>query len=565
MNLTFAQCLSARLPRIRLAVAVGFQISDSTDQLLNPTVSHIKMIRDTSMKVPVLAKDDFEPFCIMKAVKTLSYLERVVDSVFSTISNRILQSQARVNSMTSRISSAQTAIEELNDPSKVITIISPLKFPGPERPTQYPPITQSMPRFAPEVVTSSSIVVTEALRNVVEDEDSSFEFERDPIIKPHQLRSANLGRSPADLNAMSSLLLFQTNENPYRMGTTIDNFEGKCGQASLAEKEKARIPAAPNSIFDVGVLPDIGDSEFMFRRQLGGAPPLELPDNIPGLVGIADLGFGIDDADMDIVPSLYNFEPSEGRGTNRQLTNELASTVVPPHGVDAEFPVLSSISPNPPPPPSRVIGATSDAGERGAPSSPETTTIPRSHPDERVQISASGRGEAMPPPPSFPVAAPQRASRRVTTPGELDQRTALSSVPDPVSHQPHTGRVAEGDQARRLEPPGALTRGQREVRANFLDLINRQTVTLKRVTMDDAPRAPESHMDEFTSRILQRGQAMAGNDVQERRRILDLPQAPPAEPAAILVRSPNGMVFAMPSHSDVDLDVSTDSPTSEWE
>ena len=58
------------------------------------------------MKIPVLANDDFEPFCILKAVHTLSYLEKAVSNVFATITKKILDEQSKVSKITQRIASA---------------------------------------------------------------------------------------------------------------------------------------------------------------------------------------------------------------------------------------------------------------------------------------------------------------------------------------------------------------------------------------------------------------------------------------------------------------------------
>ena len=109
------------------------------------------------LQVPVLAKDDFEPFCDMKAVKTLAYLESVVDSVFSTISNRIREEQSRVANLTGRIQTAQQAMEKLNDPTKVVTIFTPLKFVGEDEQPAYRPISQFMEK--PRLLMPNSYVL----------------------------------------------------------------------------------------------------------------------------------------------------------------------------------------------------------------------------------------------------------------------------------------------------------------------------------------------------------------------------------------------------------------------
>jgi hypothetical protein len=105
-----------------------------------------KMMGSIPMKVPVLAKDDFEPFCVMKAVKMLGFLKKAVDAVFGTISQRIQEEQSRVSNIAERIASAQGAIDCLNDSSTVVTILTPLKFAGDELPAKYQPLAQYVPQ-----------------------------------------------------------------------------------------------------------------------------------------------------------------------------------------------------------------------------------------------------------------------------------------------------------------------------------------------------------------------------------------------------------------------------------
>lgn len=237
------------------------------------------------MKIPVLANDDFEPFCILKAVHTLSYLEKAVSNVFATITKKILDEQSKVSNITQRIASAQSAINDLNEPSKIITITSPSKMDGPEFPNYYSPITQFIPKIEPERVTGHSIQYNEAFTNIEYKEDETFNFQRPKIVNEQKLNSPNLGRTPEFTHSIPSLLVFGTNENPYKESFCIENFNEK-KKSKNNDDDSFKIPDAPSSILSIEEMPDFGENEMIFISSKENCPAFELPENIPGLSNV---------------------------------------------------------------------------------------------------------------------------------------------------------------------------------------------------------------------------------------------------------------------------------------
>jgi hypothetical protein len=77
-----------------------------------------------------------------------------------------------------------------------------------------------------------------------------------------------------------------------------------------------------------------------------------------------------------------------------------------------------------------------------------------------------------------------------------------------------------------------------------------------------------NHMDELMARIRQRGQAMAGKDIAERRALLDLPpkkpvEAEPAKPGEV-VTGDNGISFAIKEDSGAN-SPSGSTENSDWD
>lgn len=340
------------------------------------------------LQVPVLANDDFEPFCDMKVVKTLAYLENVVDSVFSTISNRIKEEQNRVSNLSSRIANAQEAMVRLNDPSKVVTVFTPLKFCCGDEPPAYHPISQFIQPKQPEYVTGKSVVVTEALTNTVYGEDQNFIFKAEPIVQRDQLRSAGLGRSPEYINSTSSLLLFHTNENPYRDTIGIDNLEGKISNFE-EEKVVRSIPNAPDSINTISFLPEIDTGGFAFLPNIDNIPTFDLPTNLPNLGNIADLGINLDTSAFDFSPS--DFMMIGGSGFTAGGAPPDGSAPPPPPS-DGSLPPPPPGAPGggaPPPPPPPPPAAAGGAGVPPPPPPPPPPANLPPPPSPDIKLSSA--------------------------------------------------------------------------------------------------------------------------------------------------------------------------------
>ena len=110
-------------------------------------------------------------------------------------------------------------------------------------------------------------------------------------------------------------------------------------------------------------------------------------------------------------------------------------------------------------------------------------------------------------------------------------------------------------------------------RSTFLDLIKNPPIKLRRVNKDEPPKkaapAPAASsgggdlISELTARIQRRRQAMAGEQITERRQLLNLPPTP-AQPApeANIVQTPVG-AFSIPEGDSSSEEESSSS--SEWD
>jgi hypothetical protein len=106
-----------------------------------------------------------------------------------------------------------------------------------------------------------------------------------------------LGRLPHYLPSVSSLLLFNTAENPYKSFTTLDNLLGvDRGAREVAQKE---VGAAPTTITEGDVLPEFGVTGYGYKPKPPPLPEFSLPTSLP-MLNIAEIAWsGGDAADAD--------------------------------------------------------------------------------------------------------------------------------------------------------------------------------------------------------------------------------------------------------------------------
>jgi len=181
-----------------------------------------------------------EAFC--QIVDALDGLDKVVDSIFSKVVDRVNKEKSKVDAIKSRIDTAQARVNHLSSlTSKATTVLSPAKYPAPAH----------LEGFRPGFVESAMTKPKHSKYNLVEHPHLSVVNVRDPLIDASVMietqtgyadsrdKSAQewegLGRLPETLKSISGLLLFNTSENPYKVYVSLDNL---AGSDVVAERER---------------------------------------------------------------------------------------------------------------------------------------------------------------------------------------------------------------------------------------------------------------------------------------------------------------------------------------
>ena len=337
---------------------------------------------------------------LSQALDNLQHLDAVITDLFSRITHRVTTQRQSIAAINTRITAASNKVNTLAaNPSRVTTLLSAAKYPAPRQLADYKRVN--------ELSQVSSVVgshVDERTRRDDWTDDERYFQQQQPrhLIKRHSRfiptpptdtsalftalskarltrtehvtdeAAEGLGRLPAYLPSISSVLLFNSDENPYKQYSSVNNLEGVGGQ----DRQQAAVgpSAAPKSIVEGADLPTFSAYQFEYKPVIGDLPTFNLPANLP-LGMIADIQFGSADNLSSIAPS------SAANTLTLPNLSQLALPTLSLPTVSTLPPVSAASAPAPPPPPPPPAAP-----------SPSAFTAPNAPPP--------------PPPPSAPDAPP---------------------------------------------------------------------------------------------------------------------------------------------------------------
>lgn len=160
------------------------------------------------------------------------------------------------------------------------------------------------------------------------------------------MHKEGLGRLPAYIPSVSSVLLFNSDTNPYQEYTTLDNLLGE-DRAEVEEKEK-QLAVAPTTLIDGDILPEVGAIDFGYKPKMKELQHFDLPSNL-ALPNIADMQWSAGEGEQQsIAPSVFveSTLPSLPAIEAAPSSAPSGSTSAPP----AAPPPQNNAAPPPPPP-----------------------------------------------------------------------------------------------------------------------------------------------------------------------------------------------------------------------
>ena len=318
--------------------------------------------------VPVILPDLRKEESIRQLVDALEYLDAVANDIFNRISFRVGENRDQLTSLNNRINVAQAKIDKLRSSStKATRVFAPPKYPAPQSLSHYQSVFHDVHSDLHKVRKSRVVCtsrVPEVTREVLKSKrkppyvlklDKKKKFREGVVVDDVEQIGEGLGSLPRHIESVSSLLLFNTAENPYKKYVILDPLSGAQTKTREAVDQENQLPDAPESILKGEMLERGPQDSTIYQPIMADLPELEVPLSLPTLTHVAfdeaysaELGPSIAPSLANTnVPDLPNLaEPSSVTTTDILPEPTRSSGPPPPPG-----PAPAAPPPPPPPPP----------------------------------------------------------------------------------------------------------------------------------------------------------------------------------------------------------------------
>lgn len=190
------------------------------------------IMSDQGYSVPTIPPDLRREETILQIADALEYLEKVANDVFTSISSRVAENRTRLQKVNDRVSLAQARVDKLKGSNKATKVFASSKYPAEDEQQNYKTLCTATEgvkvakrkhyRVHSKHPPTDERVLREKLLffNVHLNTKSKKDVDN---------KGEGLGGLPRSVPSISSLLLFNTSENPYVLSPSVfKNCNGKC-------------------------------------------------------------------------------------------------------------------------------------------------------------------------------------------------------------------------------------------------------------------------------------------------------------------------------------------------
>lgn len=173
---------------------------------------------DKPLNVPLVPSELRREETIQQICDSLQYLDNVAQRVFTSISSKVAENRRQLQTINDRILTAQARIDTLKGSNKATQVFAGAKYPAAEEERMYTTVFTEEEKLKyvtrPGYKVRSKFVAVD--EKMVKDKLQFFNVKLKSGSKPKlsQVQEEGLGHLPPNLNTVSSLLLFNTSENP---------------------------------------------------------------------------------------------------------------------------------------------------------------------------------------------------------------------------------------------------------------------------------------------------------------------------------------------------------------
>lgn len=336
--------------------------------------------------LPVIFQDLRQEEALLQMFDSLQFLENTVNDVYDRISKRVANERGRISAVTNRLAGAKEKLAVMKGNTKTTTVFSPPKYPAPKRLEDFAPLYNTINPESKVVHPDYDLDEdAEGIRLARRQASQDFEFlvqmnSEEPESDPQ----VGLGRLPKYVPSVSSLLLFNTSENPYKEFKLYDNTAGEDFQKQ-AEAEKS----IAGGLKEMDFLGHDREDEG-FKPAHRPAPEIPFPSMLPGLDS-AEMNWKLE----DIAHELPDIHPS-------MVKNNLPALPPPASTVNAaDMPDLPAVEA--PPAPAQAQESAPPPAPTPPPPAPTPPPPAPTPPPPGPAETATDAADAPPPPPPPPM------------------------------------------------------------------------------------------------------------------------------------------------------------------
>ena len=419
-----------------------------------------------TFSVTTISHDLHREETICQIANTLDYLEKTFDDIFGRIGDSVKTAREKIQKFDSRIKLIESKINLLKGSKKAIKICSSAKYPI-EPDNEYIPnsefddedyfyenlnfdqyrnriqkhwknlyfsnkplaIKHTIQRYLTPYAQLDDLAFKEKLQEYVA--ENVFKYDS----FNHEKNHSGLGSVLEDrINSITSLLLFNTAQHPYKQNDLKDPLQDLKKNKKEILEDKSEIFEAPMSILKGEQLEGVKKESLSFKPKLGDVPDFNVPAFLPELSGIADISYGQDlpsiapsnliTNEADILPEIPNNLPDDivGQSVSTLATPEALQNSVnapPPPPPPLMMADANSLPPPPPPPPPPTLAL-----------SPNAPVPPPPPPLLLEQLSPPGP-PGLPPPPPPPLLPTDMTVQDQNEEKKTQTKAQLPPVEDP--------------------------------------------------------------------------------------------------------------------------------------
>jgi len=167
--------------------------------------------------IPGVPDDLRQNETIFQVVDSLEYLDKVANEIFNRIHSRVQNNSAQLQKINDRVSLAQAKIDKIKGSKKATTVLASPKYPSADHTDPYETIFQNDEKL--KMVKRTNYHLQEKHRmadeTAIKDKMQYYHVKSGRRKKKDGPRGEGLGGLPKTIPSVSSLLLFNTSENPY--------------------------------------------------------------------------------------------------------------------------------------------------------------------------------------------------------------------------------------------------------------------------------------------------------------------------------------------------------------